>query len=92
LDKVGDGDRKVLRFPHKTPIKEPSSKYPGTFNQVFHDVVQPSVGPELKKWSTSPKTAKKVVAEIMKNHHTLEITREGTGNNTNYSVRAVKGK
>jgi hypothetical protein len=90
--KFEDGDRKVLRFPHKPPVREPSTKYPGTFNWVFHDVVQPAVGPDIKKWSTSGKTSAKVVKEIRQNYHILEITREGTGNSTQYHVRALKGK
>jgi hypothetical protein len=62
------------------------------WNWVFNDVVQPSVSADLKKWSTSGKTSAKVVKEIRQNNHTLEITREGTGNNTKYHIRVVKGK
>jgi len=90
--KFEDGDRKILRFPHKPPVREASTKYPGTFNWVFNDVVQPSVSTDLKKWSTSGKTSAKVVKEIRQNNHTLEITREGTGNNTKYHIRVAKGK
>ncbi len=88
--KFQEGEKKVLRFDTtKAPVRSESRTYAGKINWDF-TVYDTQVNQyDVKTWSASKETAKKVVSELKRGYTVLEVERDGSGRDTRYRIRPI---